>query len=486
MGQSVMATELFNGDFPGLKNVRVSSIEYDSRRVEKESCFVAVKGFTVDGHDYIEEAVKRGASILVLEKKTEFKTTVPVVAVADSRSELARLSDRFYGHPSGKLGLIGITGTNGKTTVSYLLERMLQDAGYSVSRFGTIDYHFPDKTVSSPNTTPESADLQKLLALSADYRNPRCVLEVSSHGLALGRLRNTSFKGAIFMNLTQDHLDFHKNMDEYEEAKKKLFTEFNPEYSIINIDDPIGAKWIDAGLPGKILSFGFSDNADIRVVDRKGGWNGSELMIATPEGEFSVSTSLPGKHNVYNVLATVAVGVAEKIDRDVITKSIKSIRKIPGRFEMVEAGQKFAVVVDYAHTDNALVNLLQTARDLTEGRVICLFGCGGDRDHGKRKLMGAVADKLADVVVVTSDNPRTEEPGEIIEEILAGIEHPESERIHVIESRRKAIRHAIEIAEPGDCVLIAGKGHETYQIIGTKKFDFDDRLIAADVLKGVA
>ncbi|MDH5542946.1 MAG: UDP-N-acetylmuramoyl-L-alanyl-D-glutamate--2,6-diaminopimelate ligase [Nitrospinota bacterium] len=480
-----MASELFNGISLNLGDIRVSSIEYDSRQVVKDSCFVAVKGFTVDGHDFIKDAISKGASLIVLERKPDFETDVPVVVVPDSRRELAKLSDRFYGHPSGKLGLIGITGTNGKTTVSYLVERMLQEAGHSVSRFGTIEYHFPDKTLGSPNTTPESADLQKLLAQSADYRNPRCVLEVSSHGLALGRLKETSFKGGVFMNLTQDHLDFHPDMNDYENAKRKLFTEFKPEYSVINVDDAVGKKWVSEGLPGKVITFGFSENADIRVVERKGGWEGSLLTLATPDGEYSIKTSLPGKHNVYNVLATIGVGVAEKFSQSVISKAVSSVKKIPGRFELVEAGQKFAVVVDYAHTDNALANLLQTARELTTGRVICLFGCGGDRDHGKRKLMGAVADKLADIVIVTSDNPRTEEPGKIIEEILTGIESPASERVRVIESRRKAIRDAIELAEQGDCVLIAGKGHETYQIIGKKKFDFDDRLIAADVLKGV-
>jgi UDP-N-acetylmuramoyl-L-alanyl-D-glutamate--2,6-diaminopimelate ligase len=480
-----MATDLFDGGGPALEGLEVSSIEYDSRRVGKGSCFVAMKGFTVDGHEYIDRAVSNGASVIVLEREPASPVGLPLVKVGDSREELARLSDKFYGHPSSRLGVIGITGTNGKTTVSYILQKILEDAGFCVSRIGTVEYSFPDGTENAPNTTPESADLQKLFARAARFENPRCIIEASSHGLALGRLNRTVFRTAIFMNLTQDHLDFHKSMEDYERAKGILFTGFEPEYSIINIDDDAGRRLAGLGINGKVITFGFSDDADMRVSGSKTGWEGSAFRLATPDGDLEISTPMPGKHNIYNTAAAVVAAIAEGLYPVSVVRSAGSVAMVPGRFEKVETGKDFSVVVDYAHTDNALANLLGTAREITSGKVICLFGCGGDRDRAKRKLMGRVAGSLADTVVVTSDNPRTEEPLKIIEDILEGFSDKESEKVHVIESRRDAIRKAIELAGPGDSVVIAGKGHETYQIIGAERHDFDDRAIASDVIKGL-
>jgi UDP-N-acetylmuramoyl-L-alanyl-D-glutamate--2,6-diaminopimelate ligase len=480
-----MATDLFDGTAPSLEGIEVSSIEYDSRRVGKGSCFVAMKGFTVDGHEYIGNAVSNGASVIVLEREPASPVGIPVVKVGDSRDELARLSDIYYGQPSSRLGVIGITGTNGKTTVSYILQKILEDAGYGVSRIGTVEYSFPDGIENAPNTTPESADLQKLFARAAKFENPRCILEASSHGLALGRLAHTIFRTAVFMNLTQDHLDFHSSMEDYENAKRILFTGFEPEYSIINIDDDAGRRLAGSGINGKIITFGFSEDADMRIAGSKTGWEGSTFTLATPDGALEITTPMPGKHNIYNTAAAVAAGIAEGIDPESAVRSAGLVAKVPGRFEKVETGKGFSVVVDYAHTDNALTNLLVTVREITRGKVICLFGCGGDRDRSKRKLMGQVADRLADVAVVTSDNPRTEEPLKIIRDILEGFSDKEGENVHVIESRREAIRKAIEIAGPGDSVVIAGKGHETYQIIGTERRDFDDRLVASDSIKGL-
>lgn len=476
---------LLNGVAAGLPEVSVSGVEYDSRKVGKESCFVAVKGFHMDGHAYVKDAVARGASLVVAEEGVPLETPsgFPVARVKDTRKELARLAARFHGDPSAKIGVIGVTGTNGKTTTTYLIQNMLNTAGYRASRFGTIEYAFPDCAVPAPNTTPESADLQKMFARAAAYPNPRCVMEVSSHGLALGRLDRTSFKGAVFTNLTQDHLDFHTTMEEYGRAKRMLFKDFALEYAVINIDDPAGERWAAEGVNGTLVTYGNHPNAVIRLVKSETDLHGCSVKLATPKGEVALHIPLPGAHNIQNAMAAFAAGYAENIPFDTIVKGIESSPPVPGRFEKVDAGQNFAVIVDYAHTDNALENVLKTARGIAKNRLICVFGCGGDRDRTKRPKMGRVAAELSDLVVVTSDNPRTEVPHRIIEEIMAGINGAARERVTAVTDREEAISHAIGIARPGDVVLIAGKGHEDYQIIGEVKHPFDDRKIAAQHIR---
>ncbi|MBI5177820.1 MAG: UDP-N-acetylmuramoyl-L-alanyl-D-glutamate--2,6-diaminopimelate ligase [Nitrospinae bacterium] len=475
---------LFNGSSGLETEIGVTAVEGDSRKVIPGACFVAVKGFATDGHLFINEAVKMGASIVVVEGNAPVEGIgVPVVRVADSRKELARLADRFFGHPSQKLGVIGITGTNGKTTTSFMLQRVLNDAGFLCSRFGTIDYEFPDVSIPAPNTTPESVDLQRMFARAADAQNPRCVMEVSSHGLALGRLDGTSFKGAVFTNLTQDHLDFHHTMEEYETAKQKLFTDFGLQYAVINRDDPAGGRWIAKGVKGRLLSFGASPKADIRLVRSSTDINGGHMLLATPLGEVELNIPLPGIHNIQNAMAAFSAGVGEGFSAERIVQSLSSLAAVPGRFEKVDGGQDFGVVVDYAHTDNALANVLRTASGITQNRLICVFGCGGDRDPGKRPLMGRVAADMADYVIVTSDNPRTEDPEKIIAAVLGGIPAKDRNRVEAVTLRADAIRRALEMAKPGDTVLIAGKGHEDYQIIGKTKHPFDDRKVAAGILR---
>ncbi len=476
---------LLNGLSAGLPEVAVSGVEYDSRKVGKESCFVAVKGFQLDGHTYVKDAIARGASLVVAEEGTAVETPsgFPVVRVKDTRKELARLAARFHGNPSAKIGVIGVTGTNGKTTTTYLIQNMLKTAGYGASRFGTIEYAFPDSAVPAPNTTPESADLQKMFARAAQYPNPRCVMEVSSHGLALGRLDHTSIRGAVFTNLTQDHLDFHGSMEEYGRAKQLLFTGFALEYAVINLDDPAGERWVAEGVKGTLVTYGSHARADIRLVRSQTDFHGCSIVLATPKGEVALHIPLPGAHNIQNAMAAFAAGYAEKIPLDVIVKGIESTPPVPGRFEKVDTGRDFAVIVDYAHTDDALENVLKTARGITRNRLICVFGCGGDRDRTKRPKMGRVAADLADLVVVTSDNPRTEVPHRIIEDIMAGIPGGARGRVTVLPDREEAIRHAVDIARAGDMVLIAGKGHEDYQIVGTVKHPFDDRKVAAKYIR---
>jgi UDP-N-acetylmuramoyl-L-alanyl-D-glutamate--2,6-diaminopimelate ligase len=477
--------ELFGELAGAARDVAVSSIEYDSRKVTPGACFVALKGFETDGRLFVGDAVKRGAVVVVVQGDAQVDSQgVPVVRVADVRRELAALSAKFYGYPSKKLGVIGITGTNGKTTTSYMIQRVLDGAGFKTSRFGTTGYGFPDGELPAPNTTPESADLQRMFARAAGWPGPRCVMEVSSHGLALERLEGTVFKGAVFTNLTQDHLDFHHTMDEYENAKRRLFADFNIEYAVINIDDPAGARWAARGVNGKLFTFGSSASAVVRLLESSTGVDGGFVRLATPKGECAFKIAMPGKHNIQNAMAAFSVGLAEGIPSETIVNALSTLKAVPGRFEKVDEGQNFAVIVDYAHTDDALEKTLKTARDITKNRLVCLFGCGGDRDPGKRPLMGKIASELADFVVVTSDNPRTEDPKKIIDGILAGIPQAMSHKVRVFESRDEAIKAAIETAQSGDTVLLAGKGHEDYQIIGHTKFPLDDRKLAAAAIRG--
>ena len=486
----VNVRQLFNGDSPNLGGRLITSVEYDSRKVGNGSCFVALKGLVTDGHKYLSDAVERGASLLVVENSVEVEKSiedeVAVIRVGDTRKELARIADRFYDHPSAALDVIGVTGTNGKTTLCYILQSLLNEAGYKTSRFGTTGYDFPDKTKEADKTTPESVDLQKMFRQAQGWENPRCVMEVSSHGLAFGRLEQTRFKGGVFTNITQDHLDFHKTMEEYIAVKRQFFTDYDFDYVVINCDDPVGALWLKESIFNcRVITYGESESADVRLLEFDSTVSGSTMLLSTKAGDMEIKTNLPGKHNVYNVMAAVSVGVAENVGAGVIKDGIASLKNVPGRFENIDERQDFFVIVDYAHTDNALANALKAARGLTSGKVICMFGCGGDRDKEKRKLMGAVADELADVLVVTSDNPRSEEPQSIIDDILKGVTQTSGENLHVLPSRRDAISHAIKTAKPGDLVLLAGKGHEDYQIIGTTRHHFDDREVASEILREV-
>ncbi len=481
---AVHISALFEKYAASLPDVAVTSIEYDSRKAIKGCCFVAVKGLAVDGHDFIDDAAKKGAALIVAERAPKPpQDGVAVVIVENTRMELARLSDAFYGHPSRELGVIGVTGTNGKTTVAYMLQKILNTAGYNTSRFGTVDYNFPDATLSAPNTTPESADLHKLFAKATRYENPRAVIEVSSHGLWLGRLERTRFKGVVLTNVTQDHLDFHPTMDEYIGVKKMLFTDFDYEYAVINRDDPVGENLLGQKLGGAVLSYGFSEKSDVRITEYLTGFNGGQALLKTPIGDVEMRINIPGGFNIQNAAASVAAGIAEGLDADVIRQGLSALESVPGRFEKVDRGQDFAVIVDYAHTDNALLNVLKAAGEMTKNRLICLFGCGGDRDKGKRKLMGKAADSVADLIVITSDNPRNEDPQSIIEDILEGIPQKSGHKVKVLPMRGEAIKYAVEIAQSGDTVVIAGKGHEDYQVIGSERIHFDDREMAAKALE---
>ena len=407
----------------------------------------------------------------------------PPELVADSRRALAWVSALHYGNPSENMHLVGITGTNGKTTLTYILETLYQTRGAKTGVIGTINYRYGDFQAPASVTTPESLDINHLLADMVEYGINDCFLEVSSHSLSLSRVAELRFSLGIFTNLSRDHLDFHANMEQYKNTKKKLFQDHAMKQQVINIDDPVGKEIVnETNRP--TLTTGIDQIADIRAEHCVLSDTGSRFTLKTPSGSRDVNTRLLGKHNIYNLLSGAAAAYAQGFSLDEIQQGLQSISHIPGRFERVDCGQDFSVVIDYAHTHEALANALTAARTLTTKNVIVVFGCGGDRDRGKRKEMGRVALSLSDFAVLTSDNPRTEDPDRIIEDILKGV--PDSSRESqghiVLLDRRQAIEHAIKNARSGDLVLIAGKGHENYQILNSETIHFDDREIATHAI----
>lgn len=474
-------------EIQGSEDTEVFDIQYDSRAVGKGSLFVAIRGEKTDGNLFAMQAVEKGAVALVTDRSKESgvrsqEYAATIIYVPNAREALARISAAFYGEPATKLKLVGITGTNGKTTTSFLVESILREAGLNPGVIGTINYRYAGKVLSAPNTTPESLDLQRLLREMVDSGVKSVVMEVSSHALDQERVGGCIFDVGVFTNLTQDHLDYHLTMDKYFEAKARLFTDFIDEgrVAVINMDDPKGEE-LSKRAVGRVIGYGVKGKGrgrgretNMYPKDIKLGVEGIEGTLATPSGDIRIKSSLVGEFNLYNILAAIGAGVGLALPVEAIEKGISDLKNVPGRLERVDAGQPFTILVDYAHTPDALERVLSTIRGLTDKRIIMVFGCGGDRDKGKRPIMGKIAAEYSDVVIVTSDNPRTEEPMRIIEDIKAG-----TTGVRVIPDRREAIREAIREANEGDVVLLAGKGHEDYQIIGKEKIHFDDREEAA-------
>jgi UDP-N-acetylmuramoyl-L-alanyl-D-glutamate--2,6-diaminopimelate ligase len=479
-GQSSTA----EAQLPAGSDAAVTGIAYDSRQVAPGHVFVALKGLHNDGSAFIRQAVDRGAAAVVSEQ-AQIDLAVPVLQVHDARAALAILAAEFHGHPSEKMRVIGITGTNGKTTTSYLVASIFQAARIKCGVLGTVAYRIGDQVRESTHTTPEAPDVQQLLREMVDRGCGACAMEVSSHALSLKRVDAMTFSAGVFTNLTRDHLDFHGDMESYFRAKRRLFEELPRDApSLINMDDPRGAAVVEVS--AKPVTYAINQPADITPGPLAYSFDGLAFDIRTPRGTLQVKSKLVGRPNVYNILAAASTAVALDLPFDAIEKGIQALDAVPGRFEVVSGPQDdIMVVVDYAHTDDALRNLLETARPLAPGRLITVFGCGGDRDRTKRPLMGAVAGRLSDVIVITSDNPRREDPGRIIEEVQRGItgdtRRPGSQ-LFAIADRRVAIMKAIEVARPGDLVLLAGKGHEKYQIIGDASLPFDDVAVAREVL----
>ncbi|PYM91458.1 MAG: UDP-N-acetylmuramoyl-L-alanyl-D-glutamate--2,6-diaminopimelate ligase [Candidatus Rokuibacteriota bacterium] len=466
----------------------VSSIAGDSRRVEPGACFVAVPGFKQDGRRFIPDAVRRGAAIVVSEGEPIADLAVAQVLVPSTRVSLARLAGAYYGHPSRQLTLVGITGTNGKTTTSYLIEALLRARGLATGVIGTIQYVLGDETRPANQTTPEALELQSMLAHMRDRGVGGVAMEVSSHALALARADGLAFDVGVFTNLTQDHLDFHGTLESYRLAKRRLFELLaeSPKpvrAAVVNGDDP-SAEAMVRGLDLTVYTFGLGAFAAVRAVEHTSSLAGIRMTVATDRGRVDLTSPLIGEHNVMNLLGAFATGLAIGLEPPAIARALATVGTVAGRFEQVRAGQPFLVVVDYAHTPDALERVLTTARKLTRERLGAVFGCGGDRDRGKRPIMGEIAARLCDRVWVTSDNPRSERPETIIDEIVAGVRRTgmAPDRYATEPDRAAAIRAALRWAEAFDTVVIAGKGHETYQIIGAEVLPFDDREVARRVL----
>jgi UDP-N-acetylmuramoyl-L-alanyl-D-glutamate--2,6-diaminopimelate ligase len=464
--------------------VVVTDVAYDSRAVQPGSLFFCVPGSKTDGHEFAAAATTSGAAALCVERPVD--VDVPQIVVSDARRAMALVSATFFERPGDRMSLFGVTGTNGKTTTTFLLESILNAAGITSGLVGTIQTRIAGTVKPGVRTTPESLDLQRLLWEMSEAGVAAVAMEVTSHALALHRVEGLRFRAAAFTNLSQDHLDFHAGMEDYFQAKRSLFQAERLDVGAVNLDDEYGRR-LAADVDVAMIGFGTSDEAQVRASEVTLEQKGSTFLVATPAGELKISTALVGAFNIYNCLAAVACAVGAGIDNAAIEAGIGDLTAVPGRFESVDEGQPFAVIVDYAHTPDSLDNVLRAARRLAQidgGRVLCAFGCGGDRDRGKRPLMGAVVSRLADVVIVTSDNPRSEEPAAIIGEILEGVlaERPGGPDAALVD-RTQAIRFGMERARAGDVFVIAGKGHETGQQFADRTIPYDDRDVAREVLR---
>ncbi len=469
----------------------IEAVFYDSRKVGPQGLFVAMPGVRHDGSQFIKEALHRQAAAYITEAPVDQLLELnaglqdaTAIIVEDSRHALAWVAARFYGHPSRQMSLVGITGTNGKTTLTYLLESIFNEAGNRSGVIGSINYRYPGNTASAPMTTPEALDINRLLTEMLAHDTAHCFMEVSSHALALKRVRELSFTVAVFTNLTRDHLDYHKSFEHYKASKKELFKDCAVKKQVINTDDPVGREIVQE-TTRSTLTTGIDQPADVRAENCRVSVDGIRFTLKTPNGTVAIQSSLLGRHNIYNLLSASAVALSEGLSLEVIAQGLRALSSVPGRFEKIQLGQDFTVAVDYAHTDDALSNVLRAAREIARNRVIVVFGCGGDRDPGKRPLMGRVALELSDLAIITSDNPRTEDPDQIIGQICAGFPAGvQLEKDYILRpQRREAIEFAVNHAQAGDLVLIAGKGHETYQILNTGTIAFDDREVAAEALK---
>lgn len=471
------------------KDRNITGLTYDSRLIKPGDLFFAIRGYRFDGHKYIDDAIEKGASAVVVEKIQQCISGVTQILVNDSRCAMGELAAAYYDYPARKIRIIAITGTNGKTTTTYLLKSILEQAGYKVGLIGTIQNLIEENIIPAQRTTPESLDLQKLLNQMVARKIHYAVMEVSSHALELSRTAGLEFDTAIYTNLTQDHLDFHENIEQYFAAKAKLFsglahnTTKSTKTAIINYDDKFGLRMASKS-SAPVYSYGIDQHAQVHARDLEVSGKGVRYRLVTPFGAVRLSLNLTGKFNVYNSMAASAAALAEGIKLSSIKAGLEQIGGVSGRFELIDQGQDFALIIDYAHSPDSLTNVLQTARSLSTNRVISVFGAGGDRDKDKRPLMGKAAAEYSDLIILTSDNPRSENPTSICHDIERGIEATNKNIHYEIEiSRSKAISRALQLARSGDVVVVAGKGHETYQEFADRTIEFDDRLEALRALK---
>ena len=485
LGELLSGVRLAQPLAPDLAGMRVAGLDYDSRRVERDFVFFAFAGSRTDGGRFAAEALSRGAAAVVSEAEPPEALRARWIRVPHGRQALALAARSFYGKPDERLGITGITGTNGKTTTGYLLDSMLRAAGRTTALIGTIEYRLAERVLPAVNTTPESLDLIRLFAELLEAGGTHVTMEVSSHALSLGRVYGIGFHTAVFTNFTRDHLDYHGDMEAYFAAKRTLFEGVGaapPAFAVLNRDDE-HVRRLKLASGTRALWYGLAQEPDLRARHVISGFGGLRFEIQFGKTRFAVESPLIGKINVYNILAACGAAIAFGLEPETIARGIAQMRAVPGRFERIDEGQPFVVVVDYAHTDDALRNAIAVARGLEPKRVITLFGCGGDRDRTKRPLMGLAAGENSDFVVLTSDNPRSEDPLAIMNDVLVGIRRTDVP--HVVEpDRRAAIARAIKEAHAGDIVILAGKGHEPYQVLKDKTIAFDDRAVAREVLKG--
>lgn len=477
-----LVKDLDNIEVFGDLNTEVNGIAYDSRKINNGDMFVCIKGLITDGHGYIEQAVERGASTIVVEDDTKQIPGVVIVKAENSRIALAYIAARFYGNPTDAMNVIGVTGTNGKTTITHIIKNILETNGVPSGLIGTISHKILDREYKANNTTPESLELQKLFSEMKASKVDTCVMEVSSHSLELNRVKGIKFSIGVFSNLTPDHMDFHGNIDNYKEAKTKLFYQ-TTDVNIINIDDKYGkliAQEISK-LDAKLITYSAREKAGIYAENIIITPKGTSFKVITPSFRGHLFFSTPGMFSVYNVLAALSVCYTLGYNFEQIKRGIESIKGVHGRFELVQNTKNRTIIVDYAHTPDALENVLNTIKEFKTRRIITVFGCGGDRDKTKRPLMGEIVARLSDFFIITSDNPRTEDAEIIIDDIKKGI-NGMAGKYKMIIDRKDAIKEAIRISNANDIVLIAGKGHETYQIIGDRVLDFDDKKIAQEAV----
>lgn len=476
-------------DLINFRNVEISGISYNSKTTKKGDIFICLTGEYTDGHEYAKDALANGAAALLVEKKVDIDKKIPQVVVSSTRHKIADIADRFYSSPSRGINLVGITGTNGKTTVTHLIQKIFEENGEKCALIGTLGYKLSSSGEyrDAKHTTPQAPELQATLRMIKDVEKiDNVVMEVSSHALEQNRVGGCCFNGAVLTNLTQDHLDYHITMDNYFEAKALLFRGLaEGDFAVINADDDYAQRFLGVvPLNVRKFTYGVKKQADVMAKDINFSLNGAEFTLVTSEGEFAVNLHMNGMFSVYNVLAAVTASLAMGIELKVALKALENVKGVAGRFEVV--AKKPLVIVDYAHTPDGLENVLNSAREITpkDGKLICLFGCGGDRDATKRPKMGAIAEKIADKIVITSDNPRSEDPQTIITDIIAGLKSTNPEKVTVEPDRGHAIALLKDIAGNNDVVVIAGKGHEDYQILKDRTIHFDDREEARKVFEG--
>lgn len=468
--------ELIKGDM----DKDILDIQYNSKNVEKDSLFIAIEGYSTDGHKYIKSAIEKGAKTIVCSKDIEeIEGDYTLLKVQDGRKALAILASNYFDNPKDKLKIIGITGTNGKTTTTFMIKSILEEAGYKVGLLGTISNYIGDKRIPTERTTPESLEMHKLFKDMVEEGVEYCVMEVSSHSLYLNRVYGIKFEEGIFTNLTQDHLDFHETFDNYYKAKFILFE--NSKKSIINIDDEYGKKLL-MDIERESLTYSTEKASNLSAYNIKMHSRGIKFSVDYKNEKEEIDIHIPGRYNISNALGAILACLNEGISLKVIKEGLENLSGVPGRCEIVTKNYNlgYDVIVDYAHTPDGLDNILKTAREFTKGRLISIFGCGGDRDRTKRPIMGNIGTELSDIAIITSDNPRTEEPLMIIEDILKGIK---KDNFIVVENRREAIKRAMEMAKKDDVIVLAGKGHEDYQILKDKTIHFDEREVVKEIIK---